>query len=94
MVLNTKQLKKPSQSIIILKSTLPGVHAVYIFKAEDFYVRYYGTGEPGGARRIHEDIVDTYMRSEENTWGYNTETLMESTTIEIINDMNAFYIEL
>ena len=93
MVLNTKQLEKPSQTIVILKSTLPGVHGVYIFKAEDFYFRYYGTGEPGGARRIHEDIVDTYMRSE-NTWGYNTETLMESTTIEIINDMNAFYIEL
>ncbi len=94
MVLNTKQLKKPSQSIIILKSTLPDVHGVYIFKAEDFYFRYYGTGEPGGARRIHEDIVDTYMRSEENTCGYNKETLMESTTIEIINDINAFYIEL
>ena len=94
MVLNTKQLKKPSQSIIILKSTLSDVHGVYIFKAEDFYFRYYSTGEPGGARRIHEDIVDTYMSSEENTWGYNKETLMESTTIEIINDMNAFYIEL
>lgn len=93
MVLNTKQLEKPKRIIVILKSTLPGVYGVYIFKAEDFYFRYYGTGEPGGARRIHEDIVDTYMRSE-NTWGYNTETLMESTTIEIINDMNAFYIEL
>ena len=94
MVLNTKQLKKPSQSIIILKSALPDVHGVYIFKAEDFYLKYYGTCEPSGARRIHEDIVDTYMRSEENTCGYNKETLMESTTIEIINDINAFYIEL
>ena len=94
MELKTKHLEKPTQVIVILQSTLPRVHGVYIYNAQDFYMHYYSSGEPGGARRIHEDLVDTFCRSEKNTWDYTKEEVMDSSRIEIISDMEAFYIEL
>ena len=95
MILNTKKLEseKSSLAIVILKSTLPGVYGVYGYDAKDFYLRYYSSGRPGGAKRIHEDIVDTFYNSNENKCGYSKEQLMEFTTLEIINDMNINFIE-
>ena len=94
MELKTKHLEKPTQVIVILLSTLPSVRGVYIYNAQDFYMRYYSSGEPGGARRIHEDLVDTFCRSEKNTLDYTKDEVMDSTRIEIISDMEASYIEL
>lgn len=77
--------------VILMSDNLPGVSWFCIFDAKQFYLRYYSSGAPGGAKRVHEDIVDTYM----NIYNvpYTKEELMENTYLRIdSNFMN--YIEL
>lgn len=75
----------PTQTIVILSSdTLDGVYWNIVYDAKAFYDRYYASGKPGGARRIHEDIIDTYLN---NVGGvpYTKEDLLDNTKLNIIN---------
>lgn len=77
--------------VTLMSDNLPGVSWFCIFDAKQFYLRYYSSGAPGGAKRVHEDIVDTYM----NIYNvpYTKEELMENTYLRIdSNFMN--YIKL
>lgn len=84
MILKTNYTT-PTQTIVILSSdTLDGVYWNVVYDAKAFYDHYYASGKPGGARRIHEDIIDTYLN---NVGGvpYTKEDLLDNTKLNIIN---------
>ena len=77
--------KTNTQTIVILSSdTLDGVYWNVVYDAQAFYKRYYASGEPGSARRIHEDIIDTYLNNVASV-PYTKEDLLNNTTLNIIN---------
>jgi hypothetical protein len=77
--------KTNTQTIAILSSDiLNGVYWNVVYDAKAFYDRYYASGEPGGARRIHEDIIDTYLNTVAGV-PYTKEDLLENTKLNIIN---------
>ena len=85
MILKTEYINNTKEVYVTLISEgLPGVGWFCIFDAKDFYNRYYASGEPGGARRIHEDIIDTYLNTVAGV-PYTKEDLLENTKLNIIN---------
>ena len=93
MILKTNYINNTKEVYITLVSEgLPGVGWFCVFDAQDFYNRYYASGEPGGSLRCHEDIIDTYCNIVASV-PYSKEELMENTYLRIdSNFMN--YIEL
>lgn len=84
MILKTNYTT-PTQTIVILSSdTLDGVYWNVVYDAKAFYDRYYASGKPGGARRIHEDIIDTYTNNVASV-PYTKEELLENTKLNIVN---------
>ena len=74
-----------TQTIVILSSdTLSGVYWNVGYDAKTFYERYYASGKPGGARRVHEDIIDTYLNTVAGV-PYTKEELLDNTKLNIIN---------
>ncbi len=74
-----------TQTIVILSSDiLDGIYWTVVYDANAFYDRYYASGEPGGARRIHEDIIDTYLNNVASV-PYTKEELLDNTKLNIIN---------
>lgn len=92
MILKTSYINNTKEVYVTLVSEgLPGVGWFCVFDAQDFYNRYYASGEPGGAVRCHEDIIDTYC----NVVGsvpYSKEELLKNTKLSI-NSMLMPYIE-
>jgi len=84
MILKTNY-KTNNQTIVILSSdTLNGIYWNVVYDAKAFYDRYYASGEPGGARRIHEDIIDTYLNNVADV-PYTKKDLLDNTKLNIIN---------
>ncbi len=84
MILKTNYTT-PAQTIVILSSdTLDGIYWNVVYDANAFYERYYASGKPGGARRIHEDIIDTYINTVAGV-PYIKEELLDNTKLNIIN---------
>jgi len=77
--------KTNTQTIVVLSSdTFDGVCWNVVYDAKAFYERYYASGEPGGARRIQEDIIDTYLNNVASV-PYTKEELLNNTKLNIIN---------
>jgi len=77
--------KTNNQTIVILSSdTLNGIYWNVVYDAKAFYDRYYASGKPGGARRIHEDIIDTYLNNVADV-PYTKKDLLDNTKLNIIN---------
>jgi len=92
MILKTEYINNTKEVYVTLISEeLLGVCWFCVFDAKDFYNRYYASGKPGGARRCHEDIVDTYLNNVENV-PYSKEELLENTKLNI-SSMNLPYIK-
>jgi len=73
------------QTIVILSSdTLDGVYWNVVYDAKAFYEHYYASGEPRGARRVHEDIIDTYLNTVASV-PYTKEELLNNTKLNIIH---------
>ena len=74
-----------TQTIVILSSdTLDNVYWNVVYDANAFYERYYESCGPGGVRRIHEDIIDTYLNTVAGV-PYTKEELLNNTKLNIIN---------
>ena len=83
MILKTEYIHNTKEVYVTLISEgLPGVGWFCIFDAKDFYNRYYASGAPGGARRCHEDIIDTYCNNVASV-PYSKEELLENTKLSI-----------
>ena len=83
MILKTNYIENKKEVYVTLISEgLPGVCWFCIFDAKDFYNRYYASGEPGGALRCHEDIIDTYCNVVASV-PYSKEELLNNTKLSI-----------
>ena len=92
MILKTNYIENKKEVYVTLISEgLPGVGWFCIFDAKDFYNRYYASGEPGGALRCHEDIIDTYLNTVASV-PYSKEELLNNTKLSI-NSMLMPYIK-
>ena len=80
--------KTNTQTIVILSSdTLDGVYWNVVYDANAFYERYYASGKPGGARRIHEDIIDTYLNTVAGV-PYTKEELLDNNMDHLLHLLN------
>jgi hypothetical protein len=92
MILKTEYIQNNKEVYVTLISEgLLGVGWFCIFDAKDFYNRYYASGEPGGAKRCHEDIIDTYCNNV-GSLPYSKEELLKNTKLSI-NSMLMPYIK-
>lgn len=83
MILKTEYLQNNKEVYVTLISEgLFGVGWFCVFDAQDFYNRYYASGELNDPSHIHEDIIDTYLN---NVAGvpYTKEELLEKTKLSI-----------
>jgi len=77
--------KTNNQTIVILSSdTLNGIYWNAVYDAKAFYDRYYKSGESDSTRRIHEDIIDTYLNTVAGV-PYTKKDLLDNTKLDIIN---------
>lgn len=84
MILKTNY-KTNKQTIVILSSdTLNGIYWNVVYDAKAFYDRYYTSGELESTRRIHEDIIDTYLNTVAGIQ-YTKKDLLDNTKLNIIN---------
>jgi hypothetical protein len=80
------------QTIVILSSdTLDGVYWNVIYDTKAFCKRYYTPDKPDGIiapsdslRRVHEDIIDTYVNNVASV-PYTKEELLNNTKLNIID---------
>lgn len=84
MILKTNYTTNTQTIVILSSDTLDGVYWTVVYDAKAFYNRYYASGAPGGARRIHEDIIDTYLNNVADV-PYTKEELLDNTKLNIIN---------
>ncbi len=84
MILKTNYTTNTQTIVILSSDTLDGVYWNIVYDADAFYERYYASGKHGAARRIREDIIDTYLNHVGGV-PYTKEDLLDNTKLDIIN---------